>query len=54
MVSVHSIRELIEEAQKIGVQGYVAKAEVGEILVEAIDAIIRHQRFFPSDPKPAN
>ncbi len=54
MVSVHSIRELIEEARKIGVQGYVAKAEVGEILVEAIDAILRHQRFFPSEPKPMN
>ena len=55
MVSVHSIRELIEEARKIGVQGYVAKAQVGEILVEAIDAILQHQRFFPAEPaQPAN
>jgi DNA-binding NarL/FixJ family response regulator len=55
MVSVHSIRELIEEARKIGVQGYVAKAQVGEILVEAIDAILQHQRFFPADPqRPPN
>jgi DNA-binding NarL/FixJ family response regulator len=52
IVSIHEIRALIEEARHIGVDGYVAKSQVSEILIDAIRKVIRHQKFFPpSDGK---
>jgi DNA-binding NarL/FixJ family response regulator len=46
MLSVHCSRQVVEEAQRIGAQGYVPKTEAGKYLVAAIDAILRHEPFF--------
>lgn len=49
IVSVHDIGVMVDEARNIGVDGYIAKDQVGRILVEAIRAINKHQKFFPED-----
>ena len=47
LVSIHNIETMIEDAKQIGVQGYVAKAQASELLVDAIHSILRHQKYFP-------
>src|SRR5665213_864537 len=39
ILTVHKSRQLMEEAQKIGVQGYVTKADASHTLLPAIDAV---------------
>jgi DNA-binding NarL/FixJ family response regulator len=48
ILSVHKSKQLMEEAQKIGVRGYVTKAEAGENLLKAVDAVLRSETFFPA------
>jgi len=36
-----------EEAKKIGVRGYVSKAQAGATLLAAVDALLHNQTFFP-------
>ena len=48
ILSMHESLQLIEEARKIGVDGYVTKNQVSEILLEAIDAILRKESYFPA------
>ena len=45
---MHESLQLIEEARKIGVDGYVTKNQVSEILLEAVDAILRKESYFPA------
>jgi two-component system, NarL family, nitrate/nitrite response regulator NarL len=47
ILSMHNSRELVKEAQKIGVRGYVVKAEAGHTLVPAVNAVLNSQTFFP-------
>jgi len=47
IVSIHNIETMIEDAKRIGVQGFVAKAQASELLVDAIHSIMRHQKYFP-------
>jgi DNA-binding NarL/FixJ family response regulator len=47
ILSMHESNQLIEEAKKIGVQGYITKTQVGNTLLLAVDAILRKQSFFP-------
>jgi DNA-binding NarL/FixJ family response regulator len=49
ILSVHKSKQLMEEAQKIGVSGYVTKAEAGQNLLKAVDAVLRNETFFPSN-----
>jgi two-component system, NarL family, nitrate/nitrite response regulator NarL len=49
ILSMHKSRQLMEEAQKIGVQGYVVKAEAGQNLVPAANAALQHETFFPTE-----
>lgn len=49
MVSVHRSRQLMEMAKRIGIQGYVTKGEGVKRLVEAVDAVLDHRPFFPTD-----
>jgi DNA-binding NarL/FixJ family response regulator len=48
ILSVHKSRQLMDEAQKIGVQGYVTKADASQDLIRAVDAVLQKQTFFPS------
>jgi DNA-binding NarL/FixJ family response regulator len=49
ILTVHKSRQLMEEAQKIGVQGYVTKSDASQTLLSAMDAVIQGQSFFPTD-----
>ena len=46
ILSMHESNQLIEEAKKIGVQGYVTKTQVGATLLQAVDALLRKDTFF--------
>jgi DNA-binding NarL/FixJ family response regulator len=49
ILTMHKSRQLMEEARKIGVQGYIVKAEARQSLVAAIAAVMQSQTFFPSE-----
>ena len=39
--------QFIREAKLIGVQGFVAKDRAGTVLLQAVDALLRNETFFP-------
>jgi two-component system nitrate/nitrite response regulator NarL len=47
ILSMHNSRQLVEEARKIGVQGYVTKMNLEEQLVNAARAVLDDETFFP-------
>lgn len=49
ILSVHRSRQLVEEAKRIGVRGYVTKGETIQNLIRAADAVLANQTFFPSE-----
>jgi DNA-binding NarL/FixJ family response regulator len=49
ILTMHKSRQLMEEAQKIGVRGYVVKGEAGSNLASAVTALMQRQTFFPTD-----
>jgi DNA-binding NarL/FixJ family response regulator len=52
ILSMHESNQLIAEAKKIGVQGYVTKTQVGGTLLQAIDAVLRNETFFSQGSVP--
>jgi DNA-binding NarL/FixJ family response regulator len=46
-LSMHQGRQLIAEAKRIGVRGYVRKSDAVATLLNAVDALLRNERFFP-------
>ncbi|MDQ1408507.1 MAG: hypothetical protein QOJ41_242 [Acidobacteriaceae bacterium] len=46
-LSMHQSRQIIAEAKRIGVRGYVRKAEAAATLLKAVDALLRNEPFFP-------
>ena len=49
VLTAHKSRQLVEEARKIGVQGYVTKADASQSLLSAVDAVGRGLSYFPSE-----
>jgi two-component system, NarL family, invasion response regulator UvrY len=49
ILSVHKNKQLMEEARKIGVRGYVTKAEAGQDLIIAANTVLQNQTFFPTE-----
>jgi DNA-binding NarL/FixJ family response regulator len=49
VLSVHKSRQLMKEAQEIGVQGYVSKEEASKVLVGAANAVLQKRGFFPTE-----
>ena len=47
ILSVHKSRQLMEEARKIGVQGYVTKGEAVQKLIQALETVRQNGTFFP-------
>jgi DNA-binding NarL/FixJ family response regulator len=47
ILSMHESNQLVEEAKKIGVQGFVTKTQVGSTLLLGVDTLLRNQTFFP-------
>jgi DNA-binding NarL/FixJ family response regulator len=46
-LSMHQSRQIIEEAKRIGVRGYVEKSDAAATLLNAVDALLRNEPFFP-------
>jgi DNA-binding NarL/FixJ family response regulator len=44
--SMHRSQAFLEEARRIGVNGYISKSEDGPTLLMAVDAVQRHRPFF--------
>ncbi len=49
ILTMHKSRQLMEEAQKIGVRGYVVKGEAGQTLASAVTALTQNRTYFPTD-----
>jgi two-component system nitrate/nitrite response regulator NarL len=49
MLSVHKSRQVVEEAKKIGVRGYVTKGDAIQKLLLAVDTVLQNQTFFPTE-----
>ena len=49
ILSVHKSKQLIEEARRIGVRGYVTKEDAVQNIVQAVDAVLQERTFFPPD-----
>jgi DNA-binding NarL/FixJ family response regulator len=47
ILSMHESNQLIEEAKKLGVKGFVSKAQAGTVLLKAVDALLNNETFFP-------
>jgi len=48
MVTLHLSRQLAEAAREAGVRGACAKQDIGSV-VEAVDLLLHHQTYFPTD-----
>ena len=46
-LSMHQGRQIIAEAKRIGVRAYVKKSDAAATLLNAVDAILRNEPFFP-------
>jgi len=46
VLTVHEIDQLVQEFIDAGVHGYLLKADTGRILVDAVKAVLRGERFF--------
>ncbi len=46
--TMHRIREFIDRAKKLHLQGYVAKEDDGEALLQAVDAARHDSTYFPA------
>jgi DNA-binding NarL/FixJ family response regulator len=46
--TMHTGPQFVAQARKAGVQGFVAKDRAGEALVEAVQAVIRNETYFPA------
>lgn len=47
MFSMHKIKEFMETARSLGLDGYVAKEEDGPCLRRAVQAVLNHETYFP-------
>jgi two-component system, NarL family, nitrate/nitrite response regulator NarL len=49
ILSVHKNKQVVEEAKKIGVRGYVTKGDTVQKLLLAVDTVLQDQTYFPTD-----
>jgi DNA-binding NarL/FixJ family response regulator len=49
MLSVHKSRQVVEEAKKIGVRGYLTKGDAIQKLLLAVDTVLQNETFFPTE-----
>jgi DNA-binding NarL/FixJ family response regulator len=48
LFSMHHGKQLVREAQLLGVEGYVNKSQAAVMLLKAVDAVFNMKTFFPS------
>jgi DNA-binding NarL/FixJ family response regulator len=49
ILSVHKSKQVVEEAKKIGVRGYVTKGDAIQKLLLAVDTVLQDRTFFPTE-----
>ena|ERR1700736_5973563 len=49
LLTMHEGKHIIEDAKKIGIEGFVCKSEASATLLAAVDALLRHEAFFPKN-----
>ena len=49
ILSMHDGKQVIEQAKRIGVQGYVTKSQAGTTLLDAVYSLLRRETFFPHE-----
>jgi two-component system nitrate/nitrite response regulator NarL len=47
MLTMHQSHQLVAEAKKLGVHGYVSKSQASAALLQAIDTVVNKQTFYP-------
>ncbi len=47
LLTMHEGKHIIEDARKIGIDGFVCKSEASATLLAAVDAVLSNQPFFP-------
>jgi DNA-binding NarL/FixJ family response regulator len=47
LFTMHDGKHIIDDAKKIGIEGFVCKSEASATLLAAVDAVLRNQPFFP-------
>jgi DNA-binding NarL/FixJ family response regulator len=47
MLSMHESKQLVEEATRLGVHGYVTKTQASDVLLKAVDALFGNLLFYP-------
>jgi DNA-binding NarL/FixJ family response regulator len=47
MLSMHESKQLLEEAKRVGVNGYVTKTQASHTLLKAVDTLLSNQMFYP-------
>jgi two-component system nitrate/nitrite response regulator NarL len=47
LLTMHDGKHIIEDARKIGIDGFVCKSDASATLLAAVDAVLRNQPFFP-------
>jgi DNA-binding NarL/FixJ family response regulator len=45
-LSMHQSSQLVAEAKKLGVQGYVNKSHASKTLLEAVDTLLRNETYY--------
>jgi DNA-binding NarL/FixJ family response regulator len=45
-LSMHQSNQLVAEAKRLGVQGYINKSHAGNKLIEAVDALLRKETYY--------
>jgi two-component system response regulator NreC len=48
MLSMHEGPSLASEAQRSGAQGFVSKSDAGDVLLKAVEIVLRGKTFFPT------
>jgi DNA-binding NarL/FixJ family response regulator len=54
ILSIHDGLDLVLAVRSAGAQGYVSKSEAGRALLNAVDALLQGQTFFPKMAAPEN
>jgi DNA-binding NarL/FixJ family response regulator len=48
ILTMHASQQLIEEAKKQGLNGYVSKTQASETLLRAVDMVLAGETFYPN------
>ena len=48
ILSMHDSQTVLQACRRAGAQGYVSKGKAGEILLRAVDLLVRGETFYPA------